>query len=74
MDLSHVTQTIVPLVTTVALKVVGALIVWLIARQVIAMIARLVVKSFKLPFDQTVAGYIGTVVIPDSAWAAIAHR
>ncbi len=62
MDLSHVTQTIVPLVTTVALKVVGALIVWLIARQVIAMIARLVVRSFKLPFDQTVAGYIGTVV------------
>ena len=62
MDLTHVWQTAVPLITLFALKVAGALVVWLIARQVIAMIARLVVRSLKLPFDQTVAGYIGTAV------------
>ena len=62
MDLSHISQTIVPLVTTVALKILGALVIWLIARQVIGMVSRLVVRSFRLPFDQTVAGYIGTAV------------
>jgi len=62
MDLAHISQTAVPLITAFALKVIGALIVWLIARQVIAMVARLVVRSFRLPFDQTVAGYIGTAV------------
>lgn len=62
MDLSHVAQTTIPLITTLALKVLGAIVVWLIARQVIAMVARVVVRSLKLPFDQTVAGYIGTAV------------
>jgi small conductance mechanosensitive channel len=37
--------------------------VWLIARRVISYVARLVVRSLKYPFDQTVAGYIGTAVV-----------
>jgi small conductance mechanosensitive channel len=62
MDLSAVAQTTVTLITVFALKVLGAILVWLIARRVVAYVAGLVVRSLKYPFDQTVAGYIGTAV------------
>jgi small conductance mechanosensitive channel len=62
MDLSSIAQATVLLVAAFALKVLGAIVVWLIARRVIAYLARLVVRSLKYPFDQTVAGYIGTAV------------
>jgi small conductance mechanosensitive channel len=62
MDMTQVVQSTVPLVTTFALKVLGAIVIWLIARRVIDFVARLVVRSLKYPFDQTVAGYIGTAV------------
>ena len=63
MDLTNSAQATVLLITTFALKVLGAIAVWLVARRVIAYIARLVVRSFKPPFDPTVAGYIGTAVV-----------
>ena len=62
MDLSSVIQTSLALITVFAMKVLGAIVVWLIARMVIARIARIVVRSLKYSFDQTVAGYIGTAV------------
>jgi small conductance mechanosensitive channel len=45
-----------------ALKVLGAIVLWLIARRLIQFTVRLLVRSLKYPFDQTVAGYIGTAV------------
>jgi small conductance mechanosensitive channel len=63
MDLTNIAQATVLLITTFALKVLGAIAVWLVARRVIAYIARLVVRRLKPPFDQTVAGYIGTAVV-----------
>lgn len=62
MDLHSVIQTAVPLLTQLALKVVGAIVLWVIARRLIAFAVRLLVRSLKYPFDQTVAGYIGTAV------------
>jgi small conductance mechanosensitive channel len=62
MDLTHITRTAGLFIAPFALKVLGAIVVWLVARRVIAHIARLVVRSLKYPFDQTVAGYIGTAV------------
>ena len=62
MDLTNIAQTTVLLIAPFALKVLGAIVVWLVARRVIAYVARLVVRSLKYPFDQTVAGYIGTAV------------
>lgn len=62
MDIGYVVQSTGPLLLAFALKVLGAIVIWLIARRVIAFVARLVVRSLRLPFDQTVAGYIGTMV------------
>ena len=62
MDMSNIAQATLLVITAFALKVLGAVAVWLIARRVIAVVARMVVRSLKLPFDQTVAGYIGTAV------------
>jgi small conductance mechanosensitive channel len=62
MDMPNIAQTTLLLITAFALKVLGAIVVWLIARRVIGYVARLVVRSLKYPFDQTVAGYIGTGV------------
>ena len=62
MDVSNIAQATLLLITTFALKVLGAIAVWLIARRVIAAVARLVVRRLKPPFDQTAAGYIGTAV------------
>lgn len=62
MDMSNIAQATLLVITAFALKVLGAIAVWLIARRVIAVVARLVVRSLKLPFDQTIAGYIGTAV------------
>jgi small conductance mechanosensitive channel len=62
MDMPNIAQTTLLLITAFALKVLGAIVVWLIARRVIGYVARLVVRSLKYPFDQTLAGYIGTAV------------
>src|SRR5262245_31625805 len=62
MDLTNIAQTTVLIIAAFGLKVLGAIAVWLVARRVTAHIARLVVRSLKYPFDQTVAGYIGTAV------------
>jgi small conductance mechanosensitive channel len=62
MDLTNIAQTTGLLIATLALKVLGAIVVWLVARRVVAWVARLVVRSLRYPFDQTVAGYIGTAV------------
>lgn len=62
MDMNQVLQSTALLVAAFALKVLGALVLWLIARRVIAFVARFVVRSLKYPFDPTVAGYIGTAV------------
>ena len=62
MDIQAMMQNAIPLLTALALKVVGAIILWIIGRKLIEFGRRLVVKSLKYPFDQTVAGYIGTAV------------
>jgi small conductance mechanosensitive channel len=53
-------QTAIPLLTQFALKVAGAIALWIIGRALIRFAVRLLVRSLKVPFDQTVAGYIGT--------------
>ena len=53
-------QTAVPLLTSFALKVVGAIALWVIGRALIKCAVRLLVRSLKYPFEQTVAGYVGT--------------
>jgi small conductance mechanosensitive channel len=62
MDIHAVAQSAVPLLTQFGLKVIGAIILWVIGRKLIALGRRLVVRSLKYPFDQTVATYIGTAV------------
>lgn len=62
MDVQAMAQTAIPLLTTLALKVVGAIILWIIGRKLINLASGLVVRSLKYPFDQTVATYIGTAV------------
>ena len=52
----------IPFVTLFVLKVIGALVIWVIGRKLIHFTARLVVRSLRYPFDQTVAAYIGTAV------------
>ncbi len=53
-------QTAIPVLTHFALKVVGAIAFWVIGRALIRFAVRLLVRSLKYPFDQTVAAYIGT--------------
>jgi small conductance mechanosensitive channel len=62
MDIHPFVQNAIPLLTAFALKVVGAIILWVIGRKLIGLARRLVVRSLKFPFDQTVANYIGTAV------------
>jgi len=62
MDMPNIAHATLLVITAFALKVLGAIVVWLIARRVIRYVARLVVRSLKYPFDQTLAGYIGTAV------------
>ena len=62
MDIHPMLQTAIPLLTALGLKVVGAIILWIVGRQLINLARRLVVRSLKYPFDQTVATYIGTAV------------
>lgn len=59
MDAS-VIQSAIPLIVQFALKVVGAIALWIVGRALIRFGVRLMVRSLKYPFDQTVAGYIGT--------------
>jgi small conductance mechanosensitive channel len=42
------------------LKVLGAIALWVVGRWLIRFGVRLLVRSLKYPFDQTVAGYLGT--------------
>jgi small conductance mechanosensitive channel len=62
MDPAQFVQSAVPIVTLFVLKVIGALVIWVIGRKLIQLAARLVVRSLRYPFDQTVAAYIGTAV------------
>jgi small conductance mechanosensitive channel len=62
MEPQTIIQNAVPLLTHFALRVVGALVLWVVARRLIHFGVGLLVKSLKYPFDQTVAGYIGTAV------------
>src|SRR5262249_15220404 len=57
---SHIVQTALPLLTQFLLKVLGAIVLWIVGRALIRLAVRLLVRSLKLPFDQTVAGYLGT--------------
>ena len=60
MDVSGMVQSAIPLLTQFALKVVGAIALWLIGRRLIRFAVAMLVRTLKYPFDQTVAGYIGT--------------
>jgi small conductance mechanosensitive channel len=62
MDLNNMIQNTLPIVALFALKVVGAIVVWLIGRKLIRFASTMVVRSLKFPFDQTVARYIGTAL------------
>ena len=62
MDPMLFVQSAIPFVTLFVLKVIGALVIWVIGRKLIHFAARLVVRSLRYPFDQTVAAYIGTTV------------
>ena len=62
MDPMLFVQSAIPFVTLFVLKVIGALIIWVIGRKLIHVAARFVVRSLRYPFDQTVAAYIGTAV------------
>lgn len=62
MDIHGMVQSAIPILTQFALKVVGAFVLWIVGRKLIEFGRRLVVRSLKYPFDQTVAGYIGTAV------------
>jgi small conductance mechanosensitive channel len=53
-------QTAVPLLILFALRAAGAVALWVVGRALIRFAVRLLVRSLKYPFDQTVAGYIGT--------------
>src|SRR5262245_21140526 len=53
-------QSAIPIMTQFLLKVVGAIVLWIIGRALIRFAVRVLVRSLKYPFDQTVAGYIGT--------------
>jgi small conductance mechanosensitive channel len=59
MDTSMV-QSAIPILTQFLLKVVGAIVLWMVGRALIRFAVRVLVRSLKFPFDQTVAGYIGT--------------
>jgi len=62
MDIHGVVQSAIPLLTQFALRVIGAFVLWVIGRRLIEFGRRMVVRSLKYPFDQTVATYIGTAV------------
>ena len=62
MDIQAIVQSAIPLLTQFALKVVGAFVLWVIGGRLVEFGRRLVVRSLKYPFDQTVATYIGTAV------------
>jgi small conductance mechanosensitive channel len=55
-----IVPTLVPLLLHFAVRVVGAVALWFIGRWLIRLAVRLLVRSLRYPFDQTVAGYIGT--------------
>jgi small conductance mechanosensitive channel len=59
MDASMV-QSAIPLLIQFGLKALGAIALWFVGRALIKFAVRLLVRSLKYPFDQTVAGYIGT--------------
>ena len=62
MDVGGMIQTAVPLLTQFALKVIGAVALWLVGRRLIRFGVAMLVRTLKAPFDQTVAAYIGTAV------------
>jgi small conductance mechanosensitive channel len=55
-----VVQSTLPLLLQFGLKVLGAIALWIVGRWLIRFAVRMLVRSLKYPFDQTVAGYIGT--------------
>ena len=61
-DIHGIVQNAIPLLTAFGLKVLGAIVLWIIGRKLIEFGRRMVVRSLKYPFDQTVAFYIGTAV------------
>src|SRR5262247_686236 len=61
-NIQAVIQNAIPILTYFVLKVIGAFVLWIIGRRLIDFGTRLLVRSPKFPFDQTVASYIGTAV------------
>lgn len=59
MDMSMV-QTAIPLLTQFALKILGAIALWVIGRALIRFAVGVLVRALRPPFDQTLAAYIGT--------------
>jgi small conductance mechanosensitive channel len=59
MDASMI-QTAIPTLIQFGLKALGAIALWVVGRALIRFAVRLLVRSLKYPFDQTVAAYIGT--------------
>jgi hypothetical protein len=59
MNLDAIVQSALPLITLFGLKLLGAIALWIVGRRLIGLAVTLVVRGLRLPFDQTVAGYIG---------------
>ena len=62
MDIHDMVRSAIPFLTHVVLRVIGAFVLWVVGRRLIEFGRRLVTRSLKHPFDQTVATYIGTAV------------
>ena len=62
MNLDAIVQSALPLITLFGLKLLGAIALWIVGRRLIGFAVALVVRGLRLPFDQTVAGYIGVTV------------
>jgi small conductance mechanosensitive channel len=59
MDLSAITQTVVATLTYVGLRVLGAVILWIVGRTLIGVVLRLVSRALTLRhFDATIARYM----------------
>jgi small conductance mechanosensitive channel len=62
MDVNAIVQNTIPVLTQFGLKVLGAIVLWLVGRKLIGFGVGLLGRTLKPPFDQTVARYIGTAV------------
>ena len=63
MNTSEIGQLVVATVTTVGLRVVGALVLWIVGRMLINLVVRLVSRAFSMKhMDVTISRYLCTII------------